>query len=464
MSVAISFGRQSDTEYRLEVARDAVGVVPAGEAAAPPRGRRGARWPPRRRGRPPRGRRSIIGRSLGMSPKTRTSPNPTPYRSSATASPVAFVMPGGRTSMNPSPAWVTSATAGSTTRWARASSSSWPRVDDRRNTLSTGARRQHLVAGQQLRGLGVGPVEAVLHAQRVRGPRPAPRRPRPRRSARRRPPRCGDHRRRRGRAAARPCAAPRRARGRRRTRPARGRRCPARPAPRARCRAAAGRGRSTPTTGMPASQQASSAARVRGLTSPAESQQRAVEVGGDQPRPPRPGRPRSTTRSAPGRTPYALSAFGAGVVMRSRRTAAAQRHARGQRLDAAQPRAQRLRHVHRAVGPLVHLEQAGDGAGDRAEGAVERRGGLRLAVVAPVADVRAAGPGRWCSPTCWSARGRCPGWGTTPRCRTCGRRWCRGRRRRCRPRGRAARAPGGTPPPTPAAAGARRRRPRAGRS
>ena len=55
---------------------------------------------------------AIIGRSLGMSPNTSTSPNPTPYRSSAIARPLALVMPGGSTSMKPSPAWVTSACAG----------------------------------------------------------------------------------------------------------------------------------------------------------------------------------------------------------------------------------------------------------------------------------------------------------------------------------------------------------------
>ena len=48
-------------------------------------------------------------------------------------------------------------------------------------------------------------------------------------------------------------------------------------------------------------------------------------------------------------------------------------------------------HVHRAVGALVHLEQAGDGAGDRAQRAVQRGGRLRLPVVVPVADVQPAG-------------------------------------------------------------------------
>ena len=52
----------------------------------------------------------------------------------------------------------------------------------------------------------------------------------------------------------------------------------------------------------------------------------------------------------------------------------------------AQPRPQRGRHVHRAVGALVHLEQAGDGAGDRAEGAVERGRRLVLPVRVAVAD------------------------------------------------------------------------------
>ena len=39
----------------------------------------------------------------------------------------------------------------------------------------------------------------------------------------------------------------------------------------------------------------------------------------------------------------------------------------------------------------MHLEQAGDGAGDRAQRAVERGRGLRLPVLVAVADVQAAG-------------------------------------------------------------------------
>ena len=55
---------------------------------------------------------------------------------------------------------------------ASASSSSWSRVAERRKTLRTAPGRQHLVPRQQVRRLGVGPVEAVLHAQRgARGPR-----------------------------------------------------------------------------------------------------------------------------------------------------------------------------------------------------------------------------------------------------------------------------------------------------
>ena len=83
MSVAISRGRQSDTvgppssEHGLEVPGDAVGVVPAGDLRRRgPDG--GVRVGHRDRAAAGLATAPIIGRSLGMSPKTRTSPKPTP--------------------------------------------------------------------------------------------------------------------------------------------------------------------------------------------------------------------------------------------------------------------------------------------------------------------------------------------------------------------------------------------------
>ena len=188
--------------------------------------------------------------------------------------------------MNPSPAWVTSASAGSTTRWARASSSSCPSVDERRKTLRTAPVGQHLVPRQQVRGLGVGPVEAVLHAQRAAAPRPAPRRPPRRRSARRRPPRSARSPPRpasRGRATVRSTSS----RSRSTTKPpwARTRDPPAvegHPDAVEQARAAAGHSHDG-DAGVPAGVQRRPGARA---DLPVGVQQRAVEVGGDELRPP----------------------------------------------------------------------------------------------------------------------------------------------------------------------------------
>ena len=89
--------------------------------------------------------------------------------------------------------------------------------------------------------------------------------------------------------------------------------------------------------------------------------ERAVEVGRDEPR---------------------------GITAAAAPCDAAQR---GQQLRApGEVRTQRLGHVHRPVGALVHLEQHGDRAADGAQRAVERRD-RRQAVVAAGADAEPAG-------------------------------------------------------------------------
>ncbi len=117
---------------------------------------------------------------------------------------------------------------------------------------------------------------------------------------------------------------------------------------------------------------------------------------------------------------------------------------------------ERLRQDDRAVVALAVLEQRDDRAADGDGGAVERVQRLGLAAArAAASGSPGAGPGsRSCSRS-RSARGTSPGWGSTPRSRTCAPPSCPGRRSRCRRRGRGARAPGGSPPRSPAAARAR---------
>ena len=114
-------------------------------------------------------------------------------------------------------------------------------------------------------------------------------------------------------------------------------------------------------------------------------EQRAVEVGGDELGPPRPDVAELDHLVVAGED-----------AVRPHRPRHRRRHGTGtgaisdipgvSTSCAAEPRAQGGGHVHRAVGALVHLEQAGDGAGDRAQGAVERGRGLRLPVGVAVAD------------------------------------------------------------------------------
>ena len=92
---------------------------------------------------------------------------------------------------------------------------------------------------------------------------------------------------------------------------------------------------------------------------------------------------------------------------------------RVQRLSALEIGLEHLGHAHRAVGLLVVLEQRDDRARHRACRAVERRERSHAFVEAP-ADARAGGPGTRCSWMSTSPRGTCPGWGSTPRSRTCG--------------------------------------------
>ena len=107
------------------------------------------------------------------------------------------------------------------------------------------------------------------------------------------------------------------------------------------------------TNSAPACSTRASASRVRSDDRPVGAHERAVEVGRDQPR-----------RSVP------VTAGSSSV-------------------RPARYGPQRLRHVHRAVGALVHLEQHGDGAADRAQRAVER-GDRRQAVLAARADAEPA--------------------------------------------------------------------------
>ena len=115
----------------------------------------------------------------------------------------------------------------------------------------------------------------------------------------------------------------------------------------------------------------------------------------------------------------------------------ARNSAAGRKLARRAVRAQRLGQLDAAVLALAVLEQRDDRPPDRDRGAVERvqrRGARRPA---RACGCPGAGPGsRSCSST-RSARGSGPGWAATPRSRTSWRPSCRGRRRRCSPRGRA---------------------------
>ena len=135
------------------------------------------------------------------------------------------------------------------------------------------------------------------------------------------------------------------------------------------------------------------------------------------------------------------------------------------RAPARRPRPAPAARATAAVGLLAVLDQRDQGPADRDGGAVEgvqdlgRRLGLRA-----VSGRRGGAPGsRSCSST-RSARGSAPGSGSRPRSRTCAPPARRGRRPRCRPPGRAARARRGSAPRSPGSARARRSTPRAART